>query len=692
MSTPDLLDEQVPDRIRAEVADLRRRINRANYLYYVKDQPDVSDADYDAMMTRLQEIEQQYPQLVTVDSPTQRVGIHVQTELAPFTYRAPMLSLANAFNEEELREFDQRCKRFLDIDSNEPIEYVCELKFDGLAVSLAYEDGLLAAGATRGDGYTGENITENLRTIRSIPLNISHAKRDAPEVKDIPRMIEVRGEVILTHDEFARVNEDRETSGEPTFANPRNAAAGSVRQLDPKVTAKRNLTMFCYGVGSYEGVEFRTQHETLCTLGDWGFKVNPNVKVCGNIDEAAAYIEEWQPRKESLPYDIDGMVVKVNSLDVQARLGNVARSPRWAVAYKYPAHQAKTVVEDIVVQVGRTGALTPVAIMEPVEVGGVTVSRATLHNEDEVRRKDVRIGDTVVIQRAGDVIPEVVEVVKDRRTGNEKQFTMPSKCPVCGADVERAPGEAVSRCVGIACPAQLRENIIHFASRRAMDIDGIGPALIDQLIENDLIHDPADLYRLTRDDFLKLERMAEKSAANAVEAIEKSKAGTLARLVYALGIRHVGERTAAVLAEHFRDIDSLRNASGDELAAVLDVGPIVACSIRRFFDQDETSEVLRKLKAARIDPRSEARAESEAFSGKSIVFTGSLHRLTRDRARALVHRLGGRPSSSVSKNTDLVVAGEKAGSKLDKANLLGIRAISEDDFIKMVEESGVSVE
>lgn len=677
-------DNNIPAEVQAEVEELRRRLNRANFLYYVKDQPEISDAEYDRLLRRLQELEAEHPGLATPDSPTQRVGAAPQTEFAQYQHMVPMLSLGNAFDEDELRAFDARCKRFLEMEKDDDIGYVCELKFDGLAVSLTYRDGVFTTGATRGDGYRGENITENLRTVKTIPLNISHSKLDKPEVKPVPPLIEVRGEVMLTHSEFRRINEERETSGEPTFANPRNAAAGSVRQLDSRVTARRNLTMFCYGIGAAEEVEFATHYEILCALGDWGFKVNPNVRECRNIEEAAAYISEWGAAKEELPYDIDGVVVKVNSLSLQTRLGFVSRSPRWAIAYKYPAHQATTVVNDILVGVGRTGALTPVAMMEPVEVGGVTVSRATLHNEDEVRRKDVRIGDTVVIQRAGDVIPEVVEVVTGKRTGVEREFVMPATCPVCGADVERAPGEAVSRCVGIACPAQLRERIIHFASRTAMDIDGVGPSLIDQLIGNRLIRDPADLYYVTKEHLASLERMGEKSAENAFNAIQDSKSAPLANLIYALGIRHVGERTAQALAEHFGSIDKLREATEDDLARVPDVGPVVAASIAKFFAQDETAEVLRKLKEVGIDPRAEARAEDGVFADKTVVFTGGLETMTREDAEALVRKLGGSASSSVSKKTDLVVAGEKAGSKLDKARALGVKVVSEEEFLEMV--------
>jgi len=603
-----------------------------------------------------------------------------------------MLSLQNAFGEDELRAFDERCKRFLGWPPDADVEYCCELKFDGLAVSLTYVDGVLTTGATRGDGYRGENVTENLRTIRTIPLNLNHTKDESnPYFKPIPSLVEVRGEVILRHDEFRRINEERELSGEPTFANPRNAAAGSVRQLDSRVTARRKLTMYCYGVGACEGLQFDTQYEILCTLGSWGFLVNPNVRVCSNVDEAVEYVREWQTKKEQLDYDIDGVVVKVNSVALQNQLGYVARSPRWAVAYKYPAHQATTRVINIRVQVGRTGALTPVADLEPVEVGGVTVSRATLHNEDEIRRKDVRIGDTVVVQRAGEVIPEIVEVVKEKRTGQEKEFVMPSKCPVCGADVLRLEGEAVARCTGIACPAQLKERIVHFASREAMDIEHVGPALVEQLVDKGLVKDPADLYYLKVEDLASLERMGEKSARNVIEAIERSKSASLARLIYALGIRHVGERTAAALAEHFGSIDALKNATEEELAKVPDVGPVVARSIATFFRQAETEEVLRKLKAVGIDPKSEERKVSDVFAGKTVVFTGGLSNLTREEAESLVFELGGKPSSSVSRNTDLVVVGENPGSKLEKARSLGVRIVTEDEFLQMLRDAGVQI-
>ena len=691
LSESDLPIQNVPNEVINEIADIRKQLERANYLYYVKDMPEISDADYDKLLRRLQKLENQYPQTITPDSPTQRVGALPQTEFETFEHSVPMLSLANAFSEDELIAFDTRCKRFLGIENGEQIEYICELKFDGLAMSLTYENGILVAGATRGNGYRGENVTANVRTVRSVPLNLQHSITDSPDTKPIPPIAEIRGEIIITHDEFRRVNEEREESGEPTFANPRNAAAGSLRQLDSRITAKRRLTMFCYGIGICEGVEFESHSDILSALRKWGFNVNPNIKICKNIHDAASYIKEWQTKRESLPYDTDGMVIKVNSTALQNRLGNVARSPRWAIAYKYPAHQETTIVKDIRVQVGRTGSLTPVADMEPVNVSGVMVSHATLHNEDEIRRKDVRIGDTVVIQRAGEVIPEIVEVLKEKRTGGEREFVMPEHCPVCGADVERAPGEAVARCVGIACPAQLRERIIHFASRTAMNMDGVGPALIDQLIERDMIHDPADLYSLTEEHFISLERMAKKSAENAFNAIKNSKTAPLGNLIYALGIRHVGERTGAVLAENFGSIDSLRQASEEELMNISDIGPIASASIVRFFAQDETKEVLTKLKAAGVDPIVEKRQETQQFAGKTVVFTGSLKKLTREQAEALVFKLGGSPSSSVSRKTSLVVAGEKAGSKLDKARNFGVEVISEDDFLALVKESGLEL-
>jgi DNA ligase (NAD+) len=666
------------------VEELRREINEHNYRYYVLDAPIISDADYDLLMRELTGIEERCPSLVTPDSPTQRVGAAPQEAFGTHEHRQLMLSLANAFSEEELRAFDERNKRMLGLQAGDALEYVAELKIDGLAVSLTYENGIFTVGATRGDGLRGENITANLRTIGGIPLRISPGS-DSGQSYAVPRFAEIRGEVFLLHEEFRRINEEREARGEPVFANPRNAAAGSVRQLDPAVTARRRLDIFCYGIGYVENGNWTTHWQVLSAFRAWRFKVNPNIRLCRDIAEAWDYCRQWEDKRESLGYDMDGVVIKVNSLALQERLGYVARDPRWAAAFKYQPRRATTVVREILVSVGRTGALTPVAIMDPVQIGGVTVSRATLHNEDEVRRKDVRIGDTVVVQRAGEVIPEVVEVVKEERDGDEIEFKMPDRCPVCGSEVERVEGEAVTRCIGIACPAQIRETIAHFASREAMNIEGLGPSLVERLTEARLISDPGDLYFLKQEDIEGVERMAEKSAANIIAAIEQSKDTTLDRLIYALGIRHVGQRTAQILAQHFRSLDRFEGASTDELACVPDIGPVVAASIARFFAQDATKRVLEKLRRAGVQPESPAvAAASTVLAGKTVVFTGGLETMTRDEAEDLVVRLGGKPSSSVSKSTDFVVAGEKAGSKLDQAQELGVAVLSEQEFLAMV--------
>jgi DNA ligase (NAD+) len=662
---------------------LRSEIDQANYRYYVLDQPTLSDAEYDRLLRELAEIEEQYPSLVTPDSPTQRVGAAPQSAFGTHTHRQAMLSLGNAFSEEELRAFDGRVKRNLGLEAGSDVEYVAELKIDGLAVSLTYQDGLFVTGATRGDGYTGENITANLRTIYSIPLKI---EADPQAGFHVPPLIEVRGEVFLLHDEFSRINEERAERGEPTFANPRNAAAGSLRQLDPKITASRRLDIFTYGVGIIEDGGFSTHFEMLQALRAWRFRVNPNIRLCTSIDEIWAYAAEWESLRDTLPYDIDGLVVKVNSFAQQERLGYVARAPRWAIAYKYAPRQATTVIREIIVQVGRTGALTPVAVMDPVEVGGVIVSRATLHNEDEIRRKDIKVGDTVVIQRAGEVIPEVVEVVTEKRDGDEIDFVMPDRCPVCGGLVERPEGEAVARCIDTACPAQLEENIVHFASREAMNIDGLGPSLIARLMEADVIRDQADLYYLKQEGIESLERMGEKSAGNIVAAIERSKDTTLGRLIYALGIRHVGERTAQTLAMKFRSVETLESASVDEISNTPDVGPVVAQAIADFFSEERNRAVVRKLLDAGVSAvPPETPKDTGLIAGKTFVFTGALEKMTRDEAEEITVKLGGKASGSVSKKTDYVVAGEKAGSKLEKARSLGIAVITEDEFREMAE-------
>ena len=664
---------------RKRVEELRRLINYHNWRYYVLNQPEITDAEYDALFRELQELEEKFPELVTPDSPTQRVGAPPAEEFETVSHREPMLSLQNAFNEEELREFDKRIKRFLELPESAEIEYVCELKIDGLAVNLTYENGSLVRGATRGDGYTGENVTNNLKTIRSIPLRLL--------VDDPPPLVEVRGEVYMSHEEFLKVNEERRRHGEPPFANPRNAAAGSVRQLDPNVTAKRKLDIFCYGVGAHEGISFSTHWETLEWLKRAGFKVNPHSRLVKGIEAVVEYCKEWEERHRELDYDTDGVVVKVNSIEMQEALGHVARAPRWAVAYKFPPEEKETIVKDIIVQVGRTGALTPVAILEPVNVGGAVVSRATLHNEDEIKRLGIMIGDHVIVRRAGEVIPEVVRVIKEKRTGKERPFEFPKKCPVCGTPVHRPPGEVVARCPNIACPARLKESIRHFVQRRAMDIEHVGPALIDQLVERGLVKDPADLYYLRREDLLKLERMAEKSAQNVIDAIERSKDRPLSRVIFALGIRHVGEHIAEILAEHFGSIDRLSKATYDELVSIPEIGPTIAESIVEFFKQPRNLEVIEKLRKAGVrleEKRVEVLEERPEIAGKTFVFTGALQSMSREEAHELVRAFGGRASSSVSRKTDYLVVGESPGSKLDKARRLGVKTITEEEFLRML--------
>lgn len=659
----------------ARVALLRRELDRHNYLYYVLDRPEVSDAEYDRLMRELEALEQRFPDLVSPDSPTQRVGAAPLDAFGTVTHTIPMLSLKNAMNEEEARAFDQRSKKSL--GAVKDIEYVAEPKLDGLAVELVYENGVFTKGSTRGDGYTGEDITQNLRTIRSIPLRL--VQRD---LLPLPDYLEVRGEVILPLDDFERLNREREKAGEPLFANPRNAAAGSLRQLDPRITAKRPLDIFCYGVGSVRGYDFRDQWDMLHTLPDWGLKVNPLSRRCRDIEAAIAYYREIGGKRDALPYEIDGVVLKVNSFQLQAELGEISRSPQWAIAYKFPPRQETTKLLDIIVQVGRTGALTPVAVLQPVRVSGVEVSRATLHNPGEVARKDVRIGDTVVVQRAGDVIPEVVMPVVATRTGSERVFSMPDQCPVCGSEVDGS--EDIWRCTaGISCPAQRKEAIRHFAMRTAMDIDGLGEKIVDQLVEKGLVNDPSDLYDLTLEKILTLDRMAEKSATNLKNAIDKRRTGTLPRFLFALGIRQVGEHTAKLLAEHFGSIRKIEQAAEEELMAVREVGPEVARSIHSFFRQENNLRVVRRLeKAIRLEemaPKGEG-----AFSGLTFVFTGTLPTLSRDEAKRLVEERGGRAASSVSKKTSYVVAGDEAGSKLDDAGRLGVTVIDEARFREML--------
>ena len=657
---------------------LREEIEHHNYRYYVLDDPVISDAEYDALMQELVELEAAHPELVAPDSPTQRVGAAPAEAFAPVVHRSPMMSLANVYCVGELWAFDARVRKALD---GEPVEYVTELKIDGLAVSLTYEDGRFVRGATRGDGTTGEDVTHNIKTIRSIPMRLRTGQ---------PVSVDVRGEVYMIRREFHKLNDERRAAGEPLFANPRNAAAGSLRQLDPKVTAARPLDIFVYGAGYVGGVAPATHLEALQFLREAGFRVNPNTRLCSTIDEVMEFCNAWGERRDTLDYEIDGVVVKVNSLAQQERLGATARSPRWAVAYKFPARQATTIVRDIVVQVGRTGTLTPVAVLDPVELAGSTVSRATLHNEDIIRVKDIRIGDTVIVEKGGDVIPEVVKVVTDRRTGAERMFEMPAKCPECGADVVRLEGEAAARCVGgMACPAQVREGILHFASRDAMDIEGMGPSLVAQLLDAGLVRNVADIYDLEMDDVARLERMGKKSAENLVAQVEKSKTHPLHRLVFALGIRHVGERSARDLAEHFGAMDRLAAARYDDLTAVPEVGPKVAESVLAFFREPRNREILRRLADAGVSMKEAERAaapHTSPLAGKAVVLTGTLERFTRKQAEEAVLARGGNVSSGVSRKTDYVVVGNDPGSKYDRARELGVPVLSEDEFVRLLGE------
>jgi len=660
--------------IKKRVEKLREEIEYHNYRYYILDQPEISDAQYDRLMRELEKLEEQYPELRSPNSPTQRVGAPPLEAFEIVRHTIPMLSLANAFEEGEARDFDKRVKKFL--GTSEEIEYVAEPKLDGLAVELVYEKGQFVVGSTRGDGINGENITQNLRTIKTIPLQL--VRKEIP----VPERLEVRGEVIMQVRKFKELNRKREEAGEPLFANPRNAAAGSVRQLDSKVTASRPLEIYCYGIGEVVGRTFKTHWEILQTLSKWGLRINPHIRTCRNMDEVLQYYHEMSEKRESLPYEIDGIVIKVNRLDLQARLGEIARSPRWALAFKFQPKQETTKILDIIVQVGRTGALTPVAVMEPVKVGGVEVSRATLHNQDEIDKKDVRIGDTVIIQRAGDVIPEVVQVVTSKRKGTEKKFKMPSKCPVCGAEVVKE--EAIHRCIGLDCPAQLKGRIKHFTSKRAMDIEGLGTKLTDQLVDKGLVKDVADIYYLKKEQLVELERMADKSAQNIIDAIEKSKTKPLSKFLYALGIRHVGETTAEDLTRHFPRLDDFFHLSEEDLMEVEGIGPEVAASVHQFFHDKKNKESIERLKKAGVKVIEPKLREKSKLAGKTFVFTGTLKAYGRDEARNLVESLGGMTASSVSKKVDYVVVGEDPGSKLDKAKALGIKTLTEEEFEKMI--------
>lgn len=663
------------------VAELREQLNFHNYRYYVLDDPLIPDSEYDRLLRELQKLEDAHPDLVTPDSPTQRVGYAPVAGFVEVEHLEPMLSLDNAFSEEELADFDRRVRERL--GAEKPIEYAAEPKLDGAAVSLLYEDGILVRGATRGDGAKGEDITHNVRTIQSIPLRL---QGDRP-----PKLIEIRGEVFMSLEGFAQLNEEARREGSKTFVNPRNAAAGSLRQLDPRLTAKRPLEFYAYGIGGRQGVEIPDRHSAVMEmLRELGVRVSPINDVVTGVTGCQAFFEKVRAARDSMPYEIDGVVFKVDRLDYQSDLGFVSRAPRWAVAYKFPAHEEMTVLKDIEFQVGRTGALTPVARLEPVFVSGVTVSNATLHNMDEVHRKDVRPGDTVVIRRAGDVIPEVVSVVLDRRPKGTKTVKLPAKCPICGSDVVRAEGEAVARCSGgLFCPAQRKEALRHFASRRAMDIEGLGTKLIDQLVDGGLTSTPADLYSLDEAQLADLERMGAKSAKKLVESIAKSRNTTLPRFLYALGIREVGEVTARSLSQHFGDLDPLRKAGIEELQSVPDVGPVVAAHVEAFFKQSHNEEVIDALAEAGIRwPQvTKKGTDKGVLASKKFVLTGTLADMTRDEAKKLIEGHGGKVTGSVSAKTDYVICGKDAGSKLTKAKELGVKVLDEDGFIQLLEDA-----
>lgn len=671
------------EKIREEIEKLRAEINRHDYLYYVLAQPEISDQQYDMLMKRLEELEKKYPQFISPDSPTQRVSGEPTKIFPVVRHRKPMLSLANTYNEEEIRDFDRRVKSLL--APNESYEYVCELKIDGLAVSLIYENGIFQRAATRGDGEQGDDVSKNVKTIRSLPLRLHTSK-------DFVKNIEVRGEVYLHREDLIQLNKERVENGELPFANPRNAAAGSLKLQDPRLVAQRPLKMFCYWIEPLsENHPIKTHYDGLHILRELRFPVNPHYRLCKNISEVIQFWDEWQKKREEIPYDIDGIVVKVNLLQQQLRLGSTAKSPRWAIAFKFQTEQTETQLKDIVWQVGRTGVVTPVAILEPVQLLGTTVSRATLHNAEELQRLDVRIGDYVVLEKGGDVIPKVVKVVLEKRKSHLKPYIPPTTCPVCRSPLIRETGEVALRCTNVGCPEQVARRIEHFASRRAMDIEGLGEKIIDLLLKNGLIKDYGDLYFLQHEQIANLERLGDKSARKLLEAVEKSKKRPLERVIFALGIPYVGEGAARLLAQNFHSLDALSKASEEQIDSIAGIGETTAHSVHTFLVNPDNQKVIKKLKEAGVnlqETRQMERKEVEAVKDKVFVFTGGLSGLSRDEAADLVRQKGGKVASSVSTQTDFVVVGDEPGSKYQKALQLGIKILSEEEFLKLIRESG----
>ena len=655
------------------IKKLKEQIEYHNRKYYIDTQPEISDHEYDLLMEELIHLEHKFPDLITPDSPSQRVGGSPLKEFKTVTHRTPMLSIANTYSEDEIREFDARIKRNL---TGKNVDYVVELKIDGVAVNLIYENGIFAVGTSRGDGTHGDDITGNLRTIKTIPLRL--------QISDsIPSVLEVRGEVYMTKDVFSQINKERENKEELLFANPRNAAAGSMKLLDPKTVAQRYLNIFVYEIGYMEGTSCPSHISALKLLNTYGFRTNPHIQHCKNINEVIEYCNSWQSKREELEYETDGMVIKINSMAQRHKLGATGKSPRWLIAYKFPAKQATTILENIVVQVGRTGILTPVAELKPTALAGTMVSRATLHNQDEIIRKDIRILDKVIIEKGGDVIPKIVSVIKEARTGKEKKFRMPHKCPVCSEDVKKVDGEVAYRCENLRCPAQLERRIQHFASRRAMDIESLGPAIIAQLVEKKLVKDYADLYSLKFDNLIKLERMGDILANKIIRNIAESRNRSLSRLIFALGIPHVGVLSAEILAKNFSSIDQLKKAGQEELEAIGEVGEIMASSITHFFKREDTKEIIDKLEKKLAISKAEPLSD-KVFAGKNFVLTGTLTKYKRHQASEIIKRLGGSIRESVSKKTDFLLAGASPGSKYNKAKKLGITILTEQEFLTLI--------